>query len=311
MRHRSKLLLAGLCATFLLAAAVSSASANHLRVNEQGHRIVWSALEFNASAGSNITCAITLEGSFHSRTIAKVANALIGHVNRASVGACAGGSATMHTETLPWHEQYNSFTGTLPSITTVKLALVGARWRFRNSVETCEAGTTQAEPGFGTIELGARGEATGLRAEGTINLRGGFLCGFATGTFAGRGSVRTAGGGTIVVTLIEEEVEPTPARLTPSPVEFGRVEPEELARRTVTITAGTNTITINRISIVRGNYFAITDPNRCVGARLSERGTCAFKVLFAAPGRAGEEVSDTVRVETTERTLEDTIRGST
>ncbi len=81
--------------------------------------------------------------------------------------------------------------------------------------------------------------------------------------------------------------------------------------RTVTITAGTSAITVNRISVVSGNYFAITDPNRCVGARLSERGTCAFKVLFAAPGEAERTLSDTVRVETTERTLELTVRGST
>ena len=79
----------------------------------------------------------------------------------------------------------------------------------------------------------------------------------------------------------------------------------------MTITAGTNAITVNRISMVSGNYFAITDPNRCVGTRLAERGTCAFKVLLAAPGEAERALSDTVRVETTERTLEDTVRGST
>ncbi len=202
MRNRSKLLLAGLCATFLLAAAVSTASANRLSVNEQNHRIVWSALQFVASAGSTVTCAVTLEGSFHSRTIAKVANALIGHVTRASVGTCSGGSATAHTETLPWHEQYNSFVGPLPTIRSVTIGLVGARFRIRNSIETCEAGTTQEEQGFGTIGLGTRGEATSIEASGTIRLSGGFLCGFATGSFRGSGSVTTAGGATIIVRLI-------------------------------------------------------------------------------------------------------------
>ena len=202
MRNRSKLLLAGLCATFLLAAAVSTASANHLSVNEQNHKIVWRALEFNASAGSNITCELTLEGSFHNRVIAKVAAALIRYINRASVGTCTSGSLTIHTESLPWHEQYNSFEGTLPRITSVTIGLVGIRWRLRNSAETCEFGTTQTEPGFGTIALGAEGEATSITASGTINLGGNFLCGFATATLSGRGTVRTAAGGTIFVRLI-------------------------------------------------------------------------------------------------------------
>ena len=305
----SKLLLAGLCATFLIAAAVNTASANQLSVNEQRHRTVWSALQFNASAGGNVTCAVTLEGSFHSRTIHKLEGTLIGHVNRASIGTCSGGSATAHSETLPWREQYNSFTGTLPSITTVKIGLIGARFRIRNFIEACDAGTTQAEPGFGTIEL-ARGEATGVVASGTIGLRESFLCFFGTGTFAGRGTVKTAGGGTVFLTLIGGSGS-RPGRLTPSPIEFGRVAPEELARRTVTITAGISTITINRISVVSGNYFTITDPNRCVGTRLTEETTCTFRVIFEAPGEAERVLSDTVSVETTESTLVDTVRGST
>jgi len=202
MRNRSKLLFAGLCATFLLAAAVSTASANRLSVNEQNHRIVWSALQFVASAGSTVTCAVTLEGSFHSRTITKVTNALIGHVNRASIGACTGGSATAHRETLPWHEQYHGFSGTLPTISTVTIGLVGARFRIRNSVEECEAGTTQTEQGFGVIGLEEFGTATSIEASGSIALRGNFLCNFATGSFKGSGTVKTGGGNPVIVRLI-------------------------------------------------------------------------------------------------------------
>ncbi len=310
MRNRSKLLLAGLCATFLLAAAVGTASANHLSVSEQAHRSRWTALRFEAG-GFLITCEVELEGSFHSATIAKVANALIGHITEAAFRNCTGGNMTAHRETLPWHWQYRGFTGTLPRIETASINLVGALFRIApTGGPECEAGTTQAEPGIGTIAIGARGEATSITAGGRIRLSGAFACSFANGTFSGAGTVTTAAGGTMIIRLIGEG-ESRPATLTPSPVEFGRVEPEELARRTVTITAGTTAITVNRISVVSGNYFAITDPNRCVGARLSERGTCAFKVLFAAPGEAGRALSDTVRVETTERTLEDTVRGST
>jgi len=202
MRNRSKPLLAGLCATLLLAAAVGTASANHLSVNEQGHRMTWRAFQFVFSAGSTVTCEVTLEGSFHSRTMQKVANALIGHINRASVGTCTGGSATVHRETLPWHEQYTSFTGSLPRITSVTYAFVGLRFRARNSVEECDFSTNQTEQGFGIIGLGAEGDATSIEASGTIRLSGSFICNFATGSLKGNGTVKTAAGGTLFVKLI-------------------------------------------------------------------------------------------------------------
>ncbi len=202
MRNRSKLLLAGLCTTFLLAAAVGTASANHLSINEQNHRMTWRELIFVFSVGTAVTCEVTLEGSFHSRTIAKVTNALIGHINRASIATCTGGSATVHRETLPWHEPYTSFTAVLPRIETVTIGLIGARFRIRNSVETCEVGTTQTEPGLGVIRLGTQGEANSIEARGTIRLGGGFLCEFATGSFAGTGTVKSAGGATIFIKLI-------------------------------------------------------------------------------------------------------------
>jgi len=75
----------------------------------------------------------------------------------------------------------------------------------------------------------------------------------------------------------------------------------------VTLTAGSEALTVNRISVRAGNYFAITDPNRCVGARLEARRTCVFRVLFSAPGERGRELSDTVLVETTARNLEDSV----
>ncbi len=202
MRTRSKLLLAGLCATFLLAAAVGTASANHLSVNETVHRIRWSALRFEFG-GFTITCEFELEGSFHSATIAKVANALTGHITEAAFRNCTGGNATAHRETLPWHEQYRGFTGTLPRIETAAINLVGIRWRWApTGGPECEAGTTQNEPGIGTISVGARGEANSITASGRIRLSGAFACSFATATFSGVGTVTSATGGMIVIRLI-------------------------------------------------------------------------------------------------------------
>src|SRR5215218_2848212 len=123
MRNRSKLLLTGLCASIVLASAVSTASANRLSVNETGFTITWSALTFNA-AGNTVACPVSLGGAFHNRTIAKVPRALIGRVTAARInGACSGGTATILSETLPWHVQYSSFSGTLPRIATVVIRL--------------------------------------------------------------------------------------------------------------------------------------------------------------------------------------------
>ncbi len=202
MRTRSKLLLAGLCATFMLAAAVGTASANHLSVSETVHRIHWTALRFEAG-GFTIACEVELEGSFHSSTIAKVANALIGHITEARFRNCTGGNMTAHRETLPWHWQYRGFTGTLPRIETLTITFVGARWRLAETGgPECEAGTTQAEPGIGTISVGARGEATSIAASGRIRLSGAFACSFANMTFSGTGTVTNATGATIIIRLI-------------------------------------------------------------------------------------------------------------
>jgi hypothetical protein len=134
MRNRSKFALLALMAAVTMLSAVSSASANRLSVNNQTFRIVWANLEFQApSAGSTISCPVTLEGSFTSPTIVKRAGSVIGRVSRATIrgnlaaGECTGGSATIAQETLPWDITYESFGGTLPNIERITLLLLGAR----------------------------------------------------------------------------------------------------------------------------------------------------------------------------------------
>src|SRR5215218_2592066 len=133
MRTSVKLILTALAASLLLAAAVSTASAARLSTSNQNLRLTFTSLEFE---GSEITirCQVTLEGSFHTRTIAKVAEALTGAVTKAIVKSetCTGGrgaafngvetyNGTTTPNTLPWHVQYKGFTGTLPNIETLRL----------------------------------------------------------------------------------------------------------------------------------------------------------------------------------------------
>jgi hypothetical protein len=80
-----------------------------------------------------IRCRVTLEGSFHTGTIAKVARSLIGSVSRAIVAhPCTNGEAWADNGTeaeplgtapnkLPFHITYESFTGTLPNIANIGL----------------------------------------------------------------------------------------------------------------------------------------------------------------------------------------------
>lgn len=195
MQNTTKLVFAGLAATILMSLAVGSASARRIETSEQGFLARWtteSPLIFSA-AGNRVSCPVTLEGSFHSKTLSKVCGQLVGHISTAQVPPasppCQGGTATALTETLPWHIQYVSFAGTLPRITRIRLQLVGARFAITAGGVTCLAGTTQAHPAVSDVNVSATtGEATSLRAlpEFTIPLGGEFICGFAgNGSFEG------------------------------------------------------------------------------------------------------------------------------
>jgi hypothetical protein len=207
MYSHSKLLLAGLTAGLLMAVAVGSASANRLSVSNQTFRAVWSPLTFFGEGGisAEVRCPVTLEGSFHSGTIAKVVGALIGHVTSAISGsgaACARGSSTVLRETLPWHVTYEGFSGTLPRITRVRLLLVGSSFRIEPGAGiSCRYGHA-TENAAGEINLGASGEANSLTADNAIRIRGfgEFGCP-PEGGFEGTTSSLTIQGGTTRITI--------------------------------------------------------------------------------------------------------------
>jgi len=208
MRTRTKLTLAGLTATLLMGLAVSAASASHLRVTNQNFRVTWSGLKFlEEGGGSLVTCPVTLEGSFHSATIAKVLGSLIGVVTRATVGnsSCSGGHATILQATLPWHVRYNGFTGILPNITGVGLALAGVAFNVEVFFVNCLYKENGTETAAGTAAVEPAHAITSLNADNTIRLpkfSGGSLCP-ASGGFEGAGNVTVTGSTTkISVTLI-------------------------------------------------------------------------------------------------------------
>src|SRR4029077_15272287 len=102
-------------------------------------------------------------------TIAKVAGQLTGFITTARLGPCASGTATILQETLPWHIQFVSFTGTLPNITAMTRSLVGGGFRVREiGGVTCLTRSTATNPMRGILNIGAGGVITGARLGGTI-----------------------------------------------------------------------------------------------------------------------------------------------
>lgn len=128
-------------AAFTLGAVISDAGARNLEVSGNTFRATWASLEYTTTFSMPLRCALTIEGSFHERTIQKAANALIGAVTAPRVRHpctnaelwAANGTEVLpngrtYGSTLPWHLQYVGFSGTLPSMTSITLEV--SRFRF-------------------------------------------------------------------------------------------------------------------------------------------------------------------------------------
>jgi hypothetical protein len=194
-----KMLLACAGATVLLGTLVSVASAGNFSTSSQTLRATFASLEFSGAFGT-ARCPVTLEGSFHERTTAKVVGRLVGYLTRAALGACTSGSATVLTETLPWHIRYSSFAGTLPNITRASANVTGVAFRIREvGGVTCLIRSTEGEPTTVAFNREAAGALTSATAGGTT--RAGAECFGAAGTFVGTSTAFTVLNNTNRITL--------------------------------------------------------------------------------------------------------------
>ena len=177
-----KLLLATSGASVLLVALVAGASARNLSVSNQSISGMWSSFEFNLP-GATTRCHITLEGSLHSRTMAKVSGSLMGYITRATLGPCLSFTVTILRETLPWHVRYAAFRGTLPNIDSIIVHLTEAAWRVREERgTTCLARSEAGRPVIITFHRNAVSrEITEAGISGRIPY--GFECFGIEGTF--------------------------------------------------------------------------------------------------------------------------------
>src|SRR4051794_14406183 len=107
---RSKLLRGALTATVLFGVLASTASARSFETSSATWEVKFTEVHFRLPFFDS-NCGVTMEGTFHSRTIAKAVGSLIGYVTHViRVLACRTGSAGFLA--LPWHVQYRSFSGT-------------------------------------------------------------------------------------------------------------------------------------------------------------------------------------------------------
>jgi hypothetical protein len=207
MLKQSKVWLALLGATVALGALVGTASARNLSISNQNIRATWATMEFsNPGAGVLVRCPVTLEGSLHSRTIAKVAGSLIGFITRALVAeaSCTGGRARVRGETLPWHVTYQGFTGTLPNIVRLNTSVVRPAFdvtaTFFGFPITCTFRTSNVN---GIFNREAGGALTNVQVEGRELVgEGGFGC--ERGNLSGTSTSLTLQGANtrLTVTLI-------------------------------------------------------------------------------------------------------------
>jgi hypothetical protein len=139
MRGRTRVLLAALIAACALSAAVGTANARRFALSEQRIRAAWETLTpfVFTSESRRVRCPITLEGSFHSRTLSKVSGQLVGYITSAVLKRpCQAGEVWLQNgterfpdgrtpSTLPWHVRYDSFAGTLPIIERIRIQVIG------------------------------------------------------------------------------------------------------------------------------------------------------------------------------------------
>ena len=148
-KHLKHHIAAITAATTLLALLATAAPARNFSTSNQQFRVAWQEVVFISPGLLTVECHVTLEGSFHSRTILKRERALIGYVTAATARRpCRNGEAWSANgreahprlgtlaNTLPWHITYENFEGTLPCITALLFLLRGLRIKIHGPFNT-------------------------------------------------------------------------------------------------------------------------------------------------------------------------------
>jgi len=179
-----KTILVVVGASVLLAALVGVASATRLSSTTRGINASWARLNFRGGLGT-AECEVIVNGTFHENTMAKVAGLLTGFVTAANITRCARGAVTVLRETLPWHTQYDSFSGTLPNITSIRARIIGVAFRVSEPTFgiNCLSKSTTEQPALLTFNRNtATGAVSSASAGGAIRCSENSIVGTLEGT---------------------------------------------------------------------------------------------------------------------------------
>jgi len=202
MARHGRTFVALVGAIAVLGGLTGSASANRLSLSGTSFRAKWSSMRFSTEVLTGISCRLTIEGSFHSRTLVKVIGTLVGTVNAATGGGCnEGWSSRTLTEAFPWHIQYSLFTSALPNIARIIVNVIGFRISITEAFgATCLYRSTAERPLGMRFNREAGSTLGGVELEGTLPATE-VTC--APGTFGGTsGTVTSPAGTAIRLTLI-------------------------------------------------------------------------------------------------------------
>lgn len=223
-------------------------------------------------------------------------------MTRAASGTCASGGMTVLSATLPWTVLYRSFTGTLPNITGINMAAIGAGIQIR-------------EPTFGLICLGRTAAERPLTLSATREAGGSLTTGTAGGTISTSCGVNGTAGGTGNITRLGSSTRIGVSLLTgrgAGDLSITPAPPIAVAAGGTSIrlrlTGLFGTVTITRIDVtLGGEIFRITDGN-CVRTTLEWRRRrpreCNFTVSQNAAGMNGRVTIEYTRPEAATKPVE-------
>ncbi len=153
----------------LLPLVAGTASAGGLGTSSRSLYITWDEpgpsgqLTIEAS-GMNIGCDVRLLGEFHSTVMIKAWERLSGLIRHVEISECGGGIISILNESLPWHVKYESFTGSLPGISSVRFLLNRVAFLIQTPFGQC-LGIAEAGDPFGAEADLSSGNVTGFSAD--------------------------------------------------------------------------------------------------------------------------------------------------
>ncbi len=202
-----RIMLAVTVTAVALLTVANAASARRIAVDDLDYDRIWTPMRFVA-AGTTTTCNVTILGHFHSATFAKVIGSLIGLLDHAAVGSCTeGASATLLSESIPWHIRYRSFCGTLPFLTCIVVDYIGFSVRVdpAGASPACLLRSESAQP-LPVIIGVSGGRATGATMDETASIDledTDFLCSIGgDAELAGTGRVEDLAGNPLLMALV-------------------------------------------------------------------------------------------------------------